>query len=96
MKRLAIAMAPSYVSKTGKHTEYIGRFWSGFALAIKLGFETLGIGLIDADITGRMMFRADQTLNASKLGMISFIFTEYCSKQVFLFAYMDRDMEICK
>ena len=67
MKRLAIAIDPSYVSKAGKKTDHIGRFWSGCASAVKHGLEILGIALIDADIKDAMMLRAVQTQNASEL-----------------------------
>lgn len=67
MKRLAIAIDPSYVSKAGKKTAHIGRFWSGCASAVRHGLEILGIALVDADIKDAMMLRAVQTQNASEL-----------------------------
>jgi len=67
MKRLAIAIDPSYVSKAGKKTAHIGRFWSGCASAVKHGLEILGIAVIDADIKDAMMLRAVQTLNSTEL-----------------------------
>ncbi|GAB6867734.1 hypothetical protein JCM16496A_01390 [Bacteroides rodentium JCM 16496] len=67
LKRLAIAIDPSYVSKAGKKTAHIGRFWSGCASAVKHGLEILGIGLVDADIKDCMMLRAVQTKNAIEL-----------------------------
>ena len=67
MKRLAIAIDPSYVSKAGKKTDHIGRFWSGCASAVKHGLEILGIAVVDADIKDAMMLRAVQTLNATEL-----------------------------
>ena len=44
---LAIAIAPCYISKAGKKTPHIGRFWSGCAGAVKHGLEIMGIGLLD-------------------------------------------------
>lgn len=67
MKRLAIAIDPSYVSKAGKKTDHIGRFWSGCASAVRHGLEILGIALVDADIKDAVMLRAVQTQNASEL-----------------------------
>ena len=67
MKRLAIAIDPSYVSKAGKKTAHIGRFWSGCASAVKHGLEILGIAMVDADIKDAMMLRAVQTQNAFEL-----------------------------
>lgn len=67
MKRLAIAIDPSYVPKAGKKTGHIGRFWSGCASAVRHGLEILGIDLVDADIKDAVMLRAVQTQNASEL-----------------------------
>ena len=44
---LAIAIDPCYISKAGKNTPHIGRFWSGCAGAVKHGLEIMGIGLLD-------------------------------------------------
>lgn len=65
--RLAIAIDPSYVSKAGKMTDHVGRFWSGCAAAVKHGLEILGIGLVDADMKDCIMLRAVQTKNAKEL-----------------------------
>ncbi len=59
--RKAIAIDPSYVSKAGKKTPHIGRFWSGCAGAVKHGLEIMGLGLIDIDAHNCMMLRAHQT-----------------------------------
>lgn len=47
--RTAIAIDPSYISKSGKHTPWIGYFWSGCAGQVKRGLEIMGIGLINID-----------------------------------------------
>lgn len=64
--RVGIAIDPSYISKSGKMTPNIGRFWSGTAGAVKHGLEVLGIGVIDADLHDCMMLRAVQTANEKK------------------------------
>lgn len=61
--RKAIAIDASYISKSGKKTSYIGKFWSGCASAMKRGLEILDIGIIDIDRRGCMMLRAEQTPN---------------------------------
>lgn len=66
-RRLAIAIDPSYVSKAGRKTPHVGRFWSGCASAVKHGLEILGIGLVDADLRDCMMLRAVQTMAAGEL-----------------------------
>ena len=45
--RKAIAFDASYISKSGKKTPYIGKFWSGSASTMKRGLEILGIGIVD-------------------------------------------------
>ncbi len=57
----AIAIDASYISKSGKKTPYIGKFWSGCASEMKRGLEILGIGIIDIDSRDCMMLRAEQT-----------------------------------
>jgi hypothetical protein len=47
--RKTIAIDPSYISKCGKQTPWIGYFWSGCAGVAKRGLEILGIGLIDVN-----------------------------------------------
>ena len=42
-----LAIAPCYISKAGKKTPHIGRFWSGCAGAVKHRLEIMGIGLLD-------------------------------------------------
>ena len=66
-RRLAIAIDPSYVSKAGRKTPHVGRFWSGCASAVKHGLEILGIGLVDADLKDCVMLRAVQTLCSREL-----------------------------
>ena len=61
------AIDASYISKAGKKTPHVGRFWSGCASAVKHGLEILGIGLIDVGLRECMMLRAVQTLNQKEL-----------------------------
>ena len=57
----AIVIDPSFIKKAGKHTPYVGAFWSGCAGAVKHGLEILGIGVIDVDLHECMMLKAVQT-----------------------------------
>lgn len=66
---LAIAIDPCYISKAGKKTPHIGRFWSGCAGAVKHGLEIMGIGLLDVANNKCMMLRAHQTIGNSALKM---------------------------
>ncbi len=45
----AIAIDPSYISKSGKKTPGVGYFWSGCASAVKWGLKPMGFALVDAD-----------------------------------------------
>lgn len=65
--RRAIAIDPSYITKSGKKTPHIGYFWSGCAGAAKRGLEILGIGLVDTASRDCVMLRAHQTLNTDEL-----------------------------
>ena len=67
--RHAIAIDPSFISKSGKKTPHIGRFWSGCAQAVKHGLEIMGIGLIDIDANDCIMLRAHQSLTNKELGL---------------------------
>ena len=67
--RRAIAIDPSFISKSGKKTPHIGRFWSGCAQAVKQGLEIMGIGLIDIDANDCIMLRAHQSLTGKELGL---------------------------
>ena len=60
-ERKAIAIDASYISKSGKKTPYIGKFWSECASAMKRGLEILGIGIIDIDRRDCGKLRAEQT-----------------------------------
>lgn len=59
--RKAIAIDPSYISKSGKCTPWIGYFWSGSAGRAKKGLEITGIGLVDIDQHDCMMLKAVQS-----------------------------------
>jgi len=44
---LAIAMDPSYISKAGKFTSGVGKFWSGCDTKAKWGLELCGFAVVD-------------------------------------------------
>lgn len=68
--RLAIAFDPSYISKSGKHTPYLGRFWSGCAKMAKRGLEISGIGVIDIDLHTCLHLEAVQTPPTGTLELV--------------------------
>lgn len=63
----AIAIDPSYISKSGKKTLHIGRFWSGCAGAVKHGLEVMDIGLFDISKNNCIMLRTYQTPSSPEL-----------------------------
>ena len=65
--RKAIAIDPSYISKSGKCTPWIGYFWSGSAGQAKRGLEILGVGLIDIDKKDCISLQAVQTPDSQTL-----------------------------
>ncbi len=68
---LAIAIDPSYISKSGKKTPHIGTFWSGCASSMKHGLEIMGLALVDVHANNCMMLRAHQTPSTSELQLRS-------------------------
>lgn len=60
-QRKAIAIAPSYIPKSGLKTPWIGYFWSGCAGDYKRRLEIMGIGVIDIDNHECMTLSSIQT-----------------------------------
>ena len=60
--RTALAIDPSFIHKSGKHTPCIGYFWSGCAGKSLRGLEILCLSLIDADSRMSYHLNATQTL----------------------------------
>ncbi|MGB1270322.1 MAG: transposase, partial [Flavobacteriaceae bacterium] len=60
---LTIAFDPSYVSKSGKATWGLGKYWSGVAGQAKWGLEISGIAAIDMDNHTAFHLEAVQTPN---------------------------------
>ncbi|MDO5570601.1 MAG: hypothetical protein Q4F97_03945 [Bacteroidales bacterium] len=68
-KRKAVAIDPSFISKSGKETPHIGRGWSGCHDKAMRGLEILGVALIDADKKDCVSLYAVQTPNSKTLEM---------------------------
>lgn len=66
--RIALAIDPCYISKSGKKTPGIDWFWSGCAVAMKKGLEILGISIVDADAKDSVSLKAEQTFTDKKRG----------------------------
>ena len=65
--RKAIAIDPSFISKSGKHTPWISYFWSGTASRAQRGLEILGVGLIDIDAKDCIHLQTVQTPDSHTL-----------------------------
>lgn len=57
-----IAFDPSYISKSGKKTPGVGRFWSGCAGAVKWGLEICSLAVIDVKHRTGFHYSLQQTL----------------------------------
>ena len=68
--RRAIAIDPSYISKSGKKTPGVGYFWLGFASAVKWGLELMGFALVDADAGTGVHIVAKQTFTDKVKGAV--------------------------
>ena len=75
--RLAIAFDPSYISKSGKCTPYLGRFWSGCAGKAKRGLEISGIGVVDLDLYTCLHLEAVQTPDSSTLETVKWTLIDW-------------------
>lgn len=75
--RVAIAFDPSYISKSGKCTPYMGRFWSGCAKMAKRGLEISGIGLIDMDLHTCFHLEAVQTPPTKTLEQVKYTLIDW-------------------
>ena len=60
-KRKAIAIDPSYIPKSGKHTDFLDYFWSGAASQAKWGLEILAIAMLGIDSHDCISLYAQQT-----------------------------------
>lgn len=60
-QRIAIAIDPSYIDKSGKKTPGLSYFWSGCAKMAKWGLEILGIAVVNADTKEAVHLKAVQT-----------------------------------
>ena len=59
--RTALALDPSFIHKSGKHTPGIGYFWSGCAGKVMRGLEILSLSVIDASSSLSFHLQAIQT-----------------------------------
>lgn len=75
--RLAVAFDPSYISKSGKCTPYLGHFWSGCAGKSKRGLEISGIGIVDLDLHTCLHLEAIQTPGTGTLATVEWTLIDW-------------------
>ena len=63
---LILAFDPSYMPKSGKKTDHVGRFWSGKDQAVKPGIEIGSIAVVDAQNNTALSLEAVQTPKIAK------------------------------
>lgn len=56
-----LAFDPSYIPKSGKHTEHLGMFWSGVSQRALRGLEIGGIAVVDIENNTALSLEAVQT-----------------------------------
>lgn len=64
---LIIAFDPTYIPKSGKHTDHLGWFWSGSSGKALKGLEIGGLAAIDVENNTAMSLEAVQTPSAKEL-----------------------------
>lgn len=64
---LVNAFDPSYIPKSGKQTEHLGKFWSGCSGKALKGLEIGGFGVVDVDNNTAMSLEAVQTPSVPEL-----------------------------
>lgn len=64
----AIAIYPSYISKSGKKTPGLSYFWSGCANAARRGLEIMGLALVDGKSNDTFFLDSQQTFPGKTLG----------------------------
>ena len=58
---LSVAFDPCFVSKSGKHTFGLSRFWSGCAQSVKWGLEVAALAVVDVKNHTAFHYMATQT-----------------------------------
>lgn len=89
--RKAIAIDPSFITKSGKKTPYIGRFWSGCSAKTMRGLEILGVGLIDADSKDCVSLYTVQTPDSKTLKTVNWTLVDW-----YLFALDKKKKQLLK
>ena len=66
-RHLVNAFDPSYIPKSGKETEHLGKFWSGCSQKVLKGMEIGGFAVVDIENNTAFSLEAIQTPSAMEL-----------------------------
>lgn len=66
---LIVAFDPSYVPKSGKKTDHLGKFWSGCSGKALKGLEMGGFAVVDVENVTAMSLESVQTPSAQELAL---------------------------
>lgn len=69
---LIICFDPSYISKAGKHTQGVGKFWSGCAQSMKWGLEIASLAIGDVKNHTAFHYYATQTITKEGQSQMAF------------------------
>ena len=75
-----IAFDPSYIPKSGKHTDHLGWFWSGTSGKALKGLEIGGLAAIDVENNTAMSLEAIQTPSSTELKEQGMSMVDYYAK----------------
>jgi hypothetical protein len=70
-----VVFDPSYISKSGKFTEGLGKFWSGCAQSVKWELEIAAIGISDVKNHTAFHYHAAQTILKEGQSQMNFYIT---------------------
>lgn len=96
---LILTFDPCFISKSGKRTAGVGRFWSGCAQSVKRGLEICCVALADVENHTAWHYHAVQTILKSEQGLMDFyiqLLVEQASQLLGLSRYLAVDAYFAK
>ncbi len=85
-----IAFDPSYIPKSGKHTEHLGWYWSGTSGKALKGLEIGGLAVVDIENNTAMSMEAVQTPSSKELKAAGMTLVDHYAKII-----VERSEQLC-
>ena len=85
-----IAFDPSYIPKSGKHTDHLGWFWSGTSGKALKGLEIGGLAVVDIEHNTAMSLEAVQTPGSKELKAQGLTLVDHYAKII-----VERSGQLC-